>query len=538
MNVPFQEGADCPELHATLAAVRALENLPPTQAVDAVAYRSNGKTLVIGPAAQALPLADYLAQALFVTVLLRDETPAAFDPRAYAVLQADAIALTGWLGAFAVRWQATGEAARQDSFDLVLDLDRAPLIATHQPPNGYFAPGADPLARRAAADALLDMVGEFEKPKYFLYKERLCAHGRNTLVGCNACVDICSAGAITGAGDLVKINPYLCAGCGACGTVCPTGALSYAYPTPGQMGRRMKTALRAYREAGVPAAPPVVLFHDAGRPPAQLEAGIIPFPVHHTASTGLDLWLTALAYGAGSVAVLLAGGEAPQYGEALARQMAIGQAIMAGLGYAGPHFWLFDPANPAQPVPGQGPDQVATFDVAAAKRDTLEYALDHLQRHAPVQPETVVLPPGASFGAIAVNRDACSLCMACVGACPASALLGGDTLPQLRFVEKNCVQCGLCANTCPEDAIALVPRMSFAATRNTPVVMHGSEPFHCICCNKPFGTLQMIETMLAKLSQHAAFAGNLDRMKMCGDCRVIDMMRPQDEMKVIPLRRG
>ena len=35
----------------------------------------------------------------------------------------------------------------------------------------------------------------------------------------------------------------------------------------------------------------------------------------------------------------------------------------------------------------------------------------------------------------------------------------------------------------------------------------------------------MIQSMLGKLSQHSAFAGNLDRIRMCGDCRVIDMMQ-------------
>jgi hypothetical protein len=43
--------------------------------------------------------------------------------------------------------------------------------------------------------------------------------------------------------------------------------------------------------------------------------------------------------------------------------------------------------------------------------------------------------------------------------------------------------------------------------------------------------------MLARLASHPAFAGNLDRMKMCGDCRVIDMLQPQDEMKITTLRR-
>jgi NAD-dependent dihydropyrimidine dehydrogenase PreA subunit len=122
--------------------------------------------------------------------------------------------------------------------------------------------------------------------------------------------------------------------------------------------------------------------------------------------------------------------------------------------------------------------------------------------------------------------------MSCVGVCPSSALMDGQTAPQLRFVEKNCVQCGLCATTCPEDAIRLVPRMNVTETRKQTVVLNETQPFHCIRCSKPFGTLKMVETMLARLASHPAFAGNLDRMRMCGDCRVIDMMTPTDEVTI------
>jgi ferredoxin len=168
----------------------------------------------------------------------------------------------------------------------------------------------------------------------------------------------------------------------------------------------------------------------------------------------------------------------------------------------------------------------------ADKRNTLDLALSHLARVAPLQPALVPLPAGAPFGAVKVDTAKCSLCMACVGACPASALMDSPTLPQLRFVEKNCVQCGLCETTCPEDAIVLDPRMSFAATWNKPVVLNETEPFCCIRCAKPFGTLQMVQNMLGKLGGHPAFAGNLDRLKMCGDCRVVDMMKSGDTARV------
>ena len=93
---------------------------------------------------------------------------------------------------------------REARFDLVLDLSAVPLIDAHQKPHGYFAPGAERSRHRRRDRATWpQMIGEFEKPKYFRYKERLCAHSRNRQAGCTACIDICSARAIASAGDLV-----------------------------------------------------------------------------------------------------------------------------------------------------------------------------------------------------------------------------------------------------------------------------------------------------------------------------------------------
>jgi ferredoxin len=134
---------------------------------------------------------------------------------------------------------------------------------------------------------------------------------------------------------------------------------------------------------------------------------------------------------------------------------------------------------------------------------------------------------------VSVDKDKCTLCMSCVGACPASALQDNQTSPQLRFVEKNCVQCGLCATTCPEQAITLQPRLLLTPERRQPRVLNEAQPYGCIRCGKPFGTLKAIEAMLGKLAGHAMFQGAaLERIKMCSDCRVIDIYTAQNESRI------
>ena len=120
---------------------------------------------------------------------------------------------------------------------------------------------------------------------------------------------------------------------------------------------------------------------------------------------------------------------------------------------------------------------------------------------APLRPDDVALPAaGSPFGGIRVNPATCTLCLSCVGACPATALAGNPDRPQLQFIEKNCVQCGLCATTCPEDAITLQPRLWLAdqgKARKSARVLYEAEPFCCVRCGKPFGTARAIEACSA-----------------------------------------
>ena len=452
-------------------------------------------------------------------------------------------------------------AARQERFDLILDLraaDATPTFPQHAPPQGYLRwDGRDP----GALLRLRELVGEFEKPRFLQYQAKICAHTRNAQIGCSACIDICSAEAIGSekARGQVQVNPNLCVGCGACATVCPSGALSYTYPRATDQGAHIKTLLGSYAAAGGQGA--TLLVHSQGRGGALIEElgraarlqlmhgvphAVLPLAVWHTASLGLELWLSAIAWGAHQVVVLSTDEEAPQYLDGLQAQMDVAQALLHGLGYTGTHLKLLRAGHPQELDQALGqladtrqrvPAQPARFAVAAGKRDTLELALEHLIAQAPLaaeqRPAAIDLPVGAPLGSIQVDQGRCTLCLSCVNACPAGALQDNAERPELRFIERNCVQCGLCARTCPEQAIELRPRLSLAPERKAARVLHAAQPWACIRCGKPFGTVQAIEAMLGRLAGHAMFQGQaLERLKMCADCRVIDIYSADNEVRI------
>jgi ferredoxin len=439
--------------------------------------------------------------------------------------------------------------ARSERFDMVLDLSRVPLIRLPQPPQGYLAPGDDPLEQALAAAQLAQMVGEFEKPKFFAYNEKICAHSRSAKAGCNQCIEVCSTGAISADGDHVSVDPHLCMGCGGCATVCPSGAMTYAYPRVPDFGARLKRLLSVYLQAGGKDA--CLLLHDTtdsraliarlARRGRGLPARVIPLEVHHPAAVGIDLLLAALAYGASQVVVLATPKQAADYGDAVKKQTGFAEAIANALGYGGTHFRLLASDAIADLekelwalAPAVTVSKPAVFNLSAEKRATLEFAIEHLAKLAPSPQQEIALGAGAPYGQVLVNKETCTLCMACVGACPESALLDGREQPMLKFIERNCVQCGLCVNTCPENALTLAPRLLLAAQAKQEVVLNEAEPFNCVSCGKPFGTRQMVDNMLGKLSGHSMFAGGtaLRRLQMCGDCRVVDMMENKGEVRI------
>jgi ferredoxin len=421
-------------------------------------------------------------------------------------------------------------------YDLIVDLSITPLLQWEVLPLGYYPIDDNGEALDRLLEELPDMIGEFEKATFFRYDAAICAHGRRGLKGCTRCLETCPTGAISSLRDMIAVDPYLCQGGGSCATACPSGAIIYTFPTPADTLEHLRTLLYTYRDAG--GEGPILLFHSAQTDflpsPGQLPGQLIPVHVEEVGSVGIEIWLASLAYGASRVLI----GDAPQVPESVRHeirtQLTTAQILLAGMGYPAtaldflpisknPAAAVQDYLHASEPMPAIQP---AGFATSNAKRDTLHYALDALAAQGSSHQLCISLPSHAPLGEIQVDREACTLCMACVAVCPASALFDGGDAPRLEFLEQKCLQCGLCETACPEDAITLHPRFLLdAESRRRRRTLNEDAVFACITCGKPFATQSLIDTMTTKLTGHPMFQDEaaLKRLQMCGDCRVKDM---------------
>jgi ferredoxin len=521
-----------------MAALIAEATLPAPleKSVDVI---SSGTCFIFGASDVVIEAAERLSDTLAVTALITD-LDAIPSHRKYDVILGDLTRVLGALGGFAIQidaFQAVKPSGRgafrltpprngaMSECDIIIDLSGtdARVPAPHKR-EGYLK--ADPRQPVDVAHVIADaaqLVGTFEKPLYIKVEELLCAHSRSGQQGCSRCLNVCPTGAITPDGDHIAVDPMICAGCGACSAICPSGAISYDAPPVDMTFRRLSTMAEAYRKAGGTA--PRLLVTDATHGPELirlaarfyegLPADVVPVEMGALNGFGHAEILGALAVGFAHVDILAA----PNTDlAALEEQLALANA-MAGdsvrlLHTTDPEALDDDLAIETEKTTVRTPilpmgsrRQIARMSAKALHGDNAQ----------------IPLPQGAPYGAVLVNRDACTLCLSCVSQCPSGALIDNPDRPELRFQEDACLQCGLCSNVCPENAIKLVPQMNTSPEAMAQQVLHEEEPAACIECGELFGVQSTIDRILEKLAgKHSMFATSdaAKMIQMCDNCRV------------------
>lgn len=534
---------------AITAALNAAKEIS-IEPTSLVSYQCKNNVLIIGDDQRVAHVISQLSASMAMTVLIsskESEVDLKSIPGSVSIAFGKLTSLSGYLGNFNAELTVKGKQVnlatvyntKLSSFDLVIDLSNKPMLKQSLLPFGYFSPQND-FELEEVIRTLPDMLGDFEKPKFFEYNADICAHGNSGLKACQRCINACPAEAITSIKDIINVNPYLCQGGGTCATVCPTGAIQYVYPRLQDTLGKIRCMLKAYYDAGGEDA--AIAFYGEEESALYEQAALenyIPFQLEEIASIGMEVWLSAFAFGARDVVLLTHENTAPEINETLDTQLSYAHAIMEGMGFESSCLHKRVVKNNEKTTENNKSESFnvvtpGTFMALNDKRSALRMAVDHLYLCAPKPNDIISLPAGAPFGEVQVNKERCTLCMACVSVCPAKALGDGTDLPQLKFSEENCVQCGLCSSACPETALTLVSQYNFdPQLKRNQKILHEDEPFCCTKCAKPFATHAVIDNIVGKLSGHSMFQSDeaINRLKMCEDCRVIDMFSGEMDIR-------
>ena len=545
-----------------LAAVSPALNL----AAPGVEYQSSGRLLILGAEHQIRLAAERLGDSLELCALVTEAMPQQVSPQMEAaatlvpelkLYRLKLLRVSGYLGAFQVNVEIEGQvqnlaklAAGVECFDLVLDLGMQPQLTASLKPAGYFAPD-DPASLTDALVQLPSMKGGFEKPRYFQIDSDRCAHSASDLAGCTRCLDVCPADAISVQNATVQIDAHLCHGAGGCASACPTSAIRYGFPQPSLLLDSLQRLLSGYVQAG--GQTPHLLLHDAQSAetciPQLLQAlpgHYLPLQIEEIGSAGMEVWLSAIALGAVGVSMLVNEELPESMQQALDREIDSSNRMLQGLALSA-RVALVDTARLVSQSkvvpPAADVEPVAQLALLADKREQISLALTHLYQQQAQQsglPSMVAMQQGAPFGSVEMRASDCTLCMACSAICPSGALSSAQDTPQLSFTEDACVQCGLCVQACPEQVLSLEPRLLLDPEQRTqPRVLKEEQPFCCVSCGEPFATQSVVALMISKLTGHSMFdEEGLKRLKMCQDCRVIDIVKTDPGTDLFEYAKG
>lgn len=527
-------------LQAKQAALVAAAQLPAPMA-PAKTIQSSGVCCIVGPTEQAVRMAELVGDELGVTCIVNDAGPIQLPSANYDMARGRLTSAYGALGNFKLEFAqlqtlnpagrgalgyGEAKATARSECDVFIDVrGGAPAFPSHEKRNGYFWADPDRTGEleRIALTAR-ERVGEFEKTVYFNLETSLCAHSRANQPGCTRCLDVCPTEAIFSFGETVQIDSDICAGCGSCAAVCPTSAVTMNETPFEALTQAVDRMAKVYREHTDES--PRLVFHTLGaggdaiaflaRYYDGLADDLIPMGLEHIDRIGHAEIMAA--FGAGYAEVLILADNQTDR-RAVAAEVELAQAMLKGTRNSPSRVRVIaaeeleaagdNAGRVSEPVLLVGGRRDITRVTATAMAERIE---------APIQ-----LPAGAPYGAIEINSDKCTLCLACVSLCPTGALGDHPDRPEVQFTENACVQCGICESTCPETAIVLKPQLDLSKDALIPRALHGEEPFECIKCGTPFGVASTINRIVEKLENQNWMYTNSDNVqliKMCNDCRV------------------
>lgn len=374
-------------------------------------------------------------------------------------------------------------------------------------------------------ETVLNLINQkspnYEYKTHIHYDSTICQYHERRHEVCGKCAEVCPTVAILKDDEKKHLvfSHIDCLGCGGCISVCPSGALDYSH-----MPRiSLNEAAKYYKDKTVLIVPRKM---DISNLNIELPQGVLPFGIEGEKWLHEAHFMTLLQESGASVVF---------YTDLVSKGSKDAISIVNQI-----YELKF---NKKAVYVAMNESELAS---ALAKAGSIEGSYYSMSEYAMTKREIfakrtvwlvgesnlgiVKTGTNVSYGRVEINRDTCTLCLSCVGACNTSALVADKKTNSIMFNPSICTDCGYCEMSCAEKdtikitsgQIALEPKF-FEYNE-----LAHDELFACIECGKEFATKKSVEKIANLMLPK--FASDPIRQKTlycCADCKAKVMIKAQ-----------
>ncbi|MGP1485891.1 MAG: 4Fe-4S dicluster domain-containing protein [Campylobacter sp.] len=368
---------------------------------------------------------------------------------------------------------------------------------------------------------LTEKSPKFSYKSHINYDSTICQYHERRFEICGKCSDICPTVAILKDDESKNLvfSHIDCVNCGGCVSVCPSGAIEYSHMPKDSF---LEVA-KMYRDKNILIIPSKM---DLENLKIELPPNVLPFAIDGEKFLSETHLITLLQESGGNI-VFYCG----DVGRATKEAILIVNEIYK-LKFNQPAIYvatnlseLKDCLKKSAQIPNS---QYSLAQYAMPKREIFAKRLAWLIKDENLG--FIKTYENVSYGTVEINRDTCTLCLACVGACNVSALVADNKTNSILFNPSICTACGYCEVSCAEkDTIFLHKgKIELRPEFFTYNELAHDELFACVECGKEFATKKAVEKIAQIMKSR--FGGDESKIRTlycCSDCKAKIMVMQQ-----------
>ena len=383
--------------------------------------------------------------------------------------------------------------------------------------SGVYDPEA--LGESTALETVRAHRGQYHYKNFLAYDNTICQYHERLTDVCGKCEEVCPTTAILKIDDErhLQFDPVNCHGCGGCVSVCPSGALDYT-----QMPMDTFEEVSGFFDDTVALLLPEQL--DLATLDVPLAPGVLPLAIPGQKFLS-EVHLLTLLQKSGHPVIFYSDVLSKGTGDAITilNEIFERKYHTKAIHYCQTPDELLSAMERIAPIP-EARFGMETYGMK--KREVFTHRLAHLVGEEDLG--IVTTGEHIHYGTVTVNEAACTLCLACVGACNAGALTAHPEDNTLRLNASMCTDCGYCEYVCPEANCLTVhhDELHLQPDYFKQIVLAQDELFACVECGREFATVKAIEKIAAMMAPR--FGNDEARIRSlycCPDCKPKVMLK-------------